>query len=274
MYTAGDPHDWRTIGAEAFGPTEPVEEHQLWQTILSQRYEQEVLPVQGALWQRAAELLVRHGKPLCYTNGPIESHPQGSALSTGALMLGEPQEHGEATVLHAVRLGVADSTVRHKQLPVKQLAAYAGLTTIRFDAMVLATAKDALTNGDRMRGKLHEAKPPILLRNDMSHGTSYGHDISSQLQHRLDHKPEVALWWRPLTVFNARGNSAYIRRPSEPQLQIPTGSSVEANHQAIDTAISETIAEQPYAVAMLDMLASVTEPVRTRLGQMAVINFS
>lgn len=288
MYTAEDPHDWRNIGEQALQPIDPKQDEYSGQSLVPERYQIDLLSAQGALWNRAAELLVRHGQPLCYANGPIEHDPQSSALSTGALLLGEPQQHGKAAVMQAVRIGVADS-LRYKQLPVKQieqdapaaggekldaairsLAACASLTTIRFDAMVLSTTRDALVNNDAMRGQLREAKLPRLLRNQITYGTNYGFDINAQLERRLDTGPQIALWWRPLPVFGKIRNQAYIGRPAVPQVRMPAEPCVDSVHRAVEAAITEATEQQSHTDTMLSMLMDVTQPVRTRLGSMAI----
>jgi hypothetical protein len=291
MTEHSSPDSWRQVADAAVVPHGGVTDQSFWHDRLRNRYALEVQPLHEAVWRKALGLLATYGSELCWVNGPFENHPNGAALTTGALLLGEPTQYGDTTVMNAMRLSVANGKLTAKGLSPKECKAAATgnagaydiavdalndnheLTSIHCAAFVLATAKDALTNTDALRDTLREATPPLRFRGRMTLNTSRPHSDDIDLMNVLQKRPQVALWSRLLGVFGSHSNYTYIHRPEAPELDVPYNASMEEYHGAVDTALARVMDSQPYASMLLDMMASVTQPVRG-LGALAITDTS
>jgi hypothetical protein len=234
MIEQNDPHtDWRRIADTAVVSQANAGDFAFWDARLQNRYDIEVRPGQEAAWRQALGLLAVYGQELCWLNGPIENHPAGAALSTGALLLGEPTQYGDALVMNTLRLSVGNSYLTAKELfpggrkpdshnaVIDTLHGNDEFTILQCAAFVLATTEDVLTNNDAMRDTLHEATPPRRLKNRMTFSSHFSDTGDMNLKGALQRHPQVALWSRPLAVFVDGSNRTYLQRPQAPQLYLP-----------------------------------------------------
>jgi hypothetical protein len=280
--------NWRLMAERQLVPDSSTLDQTSWQQLLADRYLKEVAPTHGALWERAMQLLVSYGKPLCYKETPLRQYPMGAPLSTGALVLESPLNRNGATVVKAVRVSAVNHNLRANHLPVSKiergakagkgqrfddavraLGGYAGLTVVRVDTMILATEAAALKDNDRMRGTLLEADPPYGYANRMQFGAHFSTSENRRLFEKVRSSPTVAMYRRPLEVFHGR-DFEDVHRPVPPTIAFPRNTSVEDGTQLIDKAIRNAREEQPDAEKLLDILSSAGGPVQKVLGRRAV----
>lgn len=263
----------------------------VWQGQLDSHYTIAMQGTHSAAWGLALQHLVQYGGHRCHT-GLFASHIEEAPLSTGLLALDEAEPVGDGLTMNAVRVSaVMYPDVAARQLPMDKIhraqtarksnqraqAAASALTelealhklhVVKVEAYALATDKNMLKNNG-MRAEQHEASFSNTVADLLDRQTAP--DIGYHMKGLIKKRPEVALWGVPMELFGPQdaSNYFYLRRPGPPRLRVPHDPTADTYAEAIQDAIGLLHLEQEQMPNVLDMLVSVSRPVRA-LGARAL----